>query len=438
MSPDSEIDAPVTNRPDRVAVPFSERRLDNGLRLLHHEERALPLVAVHLMVHVGSKHERPGKTGFAHLFEHLLFQGSEHVPPGEHFRTIQDVGGTLNGSTFFDRTNYFEVVPSNALERVLWLESDRFGHFLPGLTEEKFEAQRSVVMNERRQRYDNQPYGLWFEHTLELLFDADHPYGHSTIGSMEDLEAATLDDARDFFRTWYRPPNATLVVAGDVGEAEAAAQAERWFGPIEGGAAPSQPDVEPGALAEQRRLDLVEPVELPRIFVTWHVPGWRDDRRDALGLAARILAGNRGARLPAELVYRREVAQEVWATRFSELEDTGLFVLGAAGRPEAGIDDLLGGIDEEIHRLADEGPGADELDRARLEARLALVGRLSNVGGRTDALAHAAVLLGDPADVERRQAILDEVGVEEVREAVRTWIDHDRRAVVTYTPARDD
>lgn len=426
----------MPDRPDRVSVPFSERRLDNGLRLLHHEERATPVVAVHLMVHVGSKHERPGKTGFAHLFEHLLFQGSENVPPGEHFRTIQDVGGTLNGSTFFDRTNYFEIVPSNALERVLWLESDRFGFFLPGLTEEKFEAQRSVVMNERRQRYDNQPYGLWFEHTLDLLFEDDHPYGHSTIGSMEDLEDATLDDAREFFRTWYRPANATLVVAGDVGEAEAVELVERWFGPIGNGGDPPRIDVEPGALEVERRTDLVESVELPRVFVTWHTPGWRDDRRDALGLAARILAGNRGARLPAELVYRKGIAQSVSANRFGRLEDTGLFLLAAAGKPGTAVVDLLDEIDAEIRRLAEQGPDDEELERARREARLGIVRKLDDVGGRSDALAHAAVLLDDPSQIERSQEVLDEIDAAEVRDAVREWVDHDRRAVVTYTPER--
>ncbi len=422
---------------DRVEIEFAEHRLDNGLRLLVHPDAAAPVVAVHLMLHVGSKNEPPGRTGFAHLFEHLLFQGSEHVPSGMHFRTVQDVGGTLNGSTWLDRTNYFEIVPINALDLALWLESDRLGWFLPGLTEEKFEAQRAVVMNERRQRYENQPYGLWLEKSLELLYPPRHPYRHPTIGSMADLEAATLDDARRFFRDWYRPDNAALVLAGAVDPDDARSRVERWFGDIPSNPGPAPPVAPTARLDGQRRLTLVEDVELPRVFVSWHAPAWAAAGFHELSLAAAVLADDRWGRLYRDLVYERGVAQDVMAMCWPQLEDTGLFLVILTGKPDTEVEALISALDEAVERLAGQGPTAAEMERARNRAQLAIVHQLRDVGGRADLLAHAAVLLDDPRYVERQQDALAEVDAEAVRDAVQRWLAAPGRAVVAYEPKGD-
>lgn len=421
-------------RIDRLEVPFSEERLDNGLRLIVHEERSTPVVAVHLMVHVGSKHEPAGRTGFAHLFEHLLFQGSEHVPPGAHFVYVQEAGGSLNGSTWFDRTNYFEVVPVNALELVLWLESDRLGFFLPGLSEEKFETQRGVVMNERRQRYEDQPYGLWFETALELLYPTDHPYRHPTIGSMEDLAAASIDDAREFFRTHYRPNNAALVIAGDVDHERTRDLVERYFGEIPPGPVRCPSPAPTVSLEEERRAMRVEDVELPRVYILWHAPPWSAPGSHALDLAAYVLAGDRSSRLYRDLVYRRRIAQEVRAVNWQPLEESGLFLTIVTGKPEVSGQTLIEAFDEALEELAAEGPTEAEITRAQRQVRLGLARGLAGVRGRADALAHATVLLDDPGYVERQQRLHEDVVADEVRGAVRRHLSGARRAIVEYVP----
>src|SRR5712692_2664166 len=246
--------------------------LANGLQVVLNEDHSAPLVAVNLWYHVGSKNERPGCTGFAHLFEHMLFSGSEHVGNNEHFRYVQSVGGVLNGTTFFDRTNYFETLPSNYLALGLWLESDRMGFFLPALTQEKLDIQREVVKEERRQRYDNVPYGTAFERLLRLAYDPDFSYHWPTIGSMADLEAASLDDIRDFFRTWYRPDNAVLTVVGDFVPAEARQLVEKYFSDIPSGRDFPRALPQRYALGGERREVVASPVQLPRLYRLYHLP----------------------------------------------------------------------------------------------------------------------------------------------------------------------
>jgi len=418
---------------DHLAIPFTDGRLDNGLRVVVHEDRSEPVVAVHMMAHVGSRHEPLGRTGLAHLFEHLLFQGSAHVPAGEHFRLVQDAGGVLNGSTFFDRTNYFEVLPSNALELALWLESDRLGWFLPALDAGKFETQRDVVLNERRQRYDNQPYGLWLETMLELLYPPGHPYRHSTIGAIADLEAATLDDARAFFQTFYGPANVTLVVAGHVEEDRARALVERYFGDISSEAPPPPPVTPRIALEAEQRVVTRARVEVPRIYLGYHAPLWKDPDSLALAAAAAVLAGHRGARLPRELVHHRRVAQECGATKMQEIEAAGLFLAVVTGKPGVGIDDLLTAYDQEVERLAAEGPTGAETAAAKRLLRLGLIQRLEDVSGRADALAHAAVLIDDPGYVELQQRQVEALDAAAIGDAVRRWLGRGR-AVVAYEP----
>ena len=414
-------------------LPFTDTRLANGLRLIVHEDPGEPVVAVHLMVHVGSRHDPPGRTGLAHLFEHILFQGSEHVPSGAHFRHVQDAGGTLNGSTSFDRTNYFETLPSNALELALWLESDRLGWLLPGLDDEKFEAQRGVVQNERRQRYDNQPYGLWLEKMLELLFPPEHPYAHPTIGSLADLDAASLDDARRFLEAFYRPANATLVLDGDLAADPAVRLVERWFGEIPAGDPPPPPAAPPAPPVGERRETVAAAVEVPRVFVGYHAPRWKDPESLALVAAAAVLGGHRGARLQRSLVHDRRIAQETMAYKWQEIEEAGLFLALVTGKPGTEVDDLLAAYDEEVDRLAAEGPTEDEAAAARALVQLGLVRRIEEVTGRADALAHAAVLLDDPGVVERQQRAIQEIDARAIGAAAARWLGRDR-AIVAYVP----
>ncbi|MFB6240753.1 MAG: M16 family metallopeptidase, partial [Gemmatimonadota bacterium] len=294
-----------------ATFPFRRETLENGLEVILHEDRSTPVVAVHLMYHVGSKDEREGRTGFAHLFEHLLFQGSEHVPKGEHFRLVQNAGGTLNGSTWFDRTNYFEILPSNQLELALWLESDRMGHFLPAITQEKLDNQRGVVKNERRQAYENRPYGLAFEEAMHAAFPEGHPYRHPTIGYMEDLDAASLEDVRDFFRDYYGPNNATLVVAGDADPGEALEEVERYFGGFEARETPPPVDVPELEAPGERRTELTDQVAVPRVYLMYHAPSYRDEAFEAADVLSSLLADGKSSRLHRELVYERQVAGEV-------------------------------------------------------------------------------------------------------------------------------
>ncbi|MGZ7041538.1 MAG: M16 family metallopeptidase, partial [Thermoanaerobaculia bacterium] len=251
---------------------LDQYELGNGLKVVLNEDHSAPLVAVNLWYHVGSKNERPGRTGFAHLFEHMLFSGSKHVGNNEHFRHIQSVGGVLNGTTFFDRTNYFETLPSNYLALGLWLESDRMGFFLPALTQEKLDIQREVVKEERRQRYDNVPYGTAFERLLHLAYDPDYSYHWPTIGSMEDLGAASLDDIREFFATWYRPDNCVLTVVGDFAKDEAKRLIESYFGDIAPAGTFPPFSLERKPMDGERREVFESPVQLPRVYRLYHLP----------------------------------------------------------------------------------------------------------------------------------------------------------------------
>lgn len=417
-----------------VPFPFEEHILDNGLRVILHEDRSTPVVAVHAMYHVGSKNERPGRTGFAHLFEHLLFQGSEHVPKGEHFRLIQNVGGTLNGSTWFDRTNYFETVPSNHLELPLWLESDRMGWFRQSITPAKLENQREVVKNERRQSYENRPYGLAFETLLATAYPEGHPYRHPTIGYMEDIDAATLEDVHDFFETYYAPNNAALVVCGDVGPDRALDAVERWFGEIP--ARPDPPGVEvpdPGSPGEQRAV-IEDQVHVPRVYLMFHAPSFNDPGYEASDVLTSLLADGKSSRLHHELVYRQQVAAEVNAFTWPT-EEVGMLCAVATARPGVDADELEEAVRATLTSLRDEGPDERELEGARNRARRSLLGQLNSVGSRADWFAHATVLRDDPDYVNRTFDRYDAVDRGAVVGVADRTLSPDRLSVVQVVPA---
>ena len=405
---------------DQVHFPYREHTLDNGLRVVLHEDRSTPVVATHVMYHVGSKDERRGRTGFAHLFEHLLFQGSEHVSKGEHFRLIQNAGGTLNGSTWFDRTNYYETVPSNQLDLALWLESDRMGFFAPGIDQEKLDNQRGVVKNERRQSYENRPYGLAFETVLAEAYPEGHPYRHPTIGYMEDIDAAELEDVHDFFDTYYGPNNATLVVAGDVDPDEALERVRHWFGDIPGGDEPPRVDAPEPVRDGERRRTIEDRVQVPRVYCMYHAPPFTDPRFEASDILTSLLADGKSSRLHRELVYERELAGEVGAFTWPT-EQVGMLWVVATARAGVDVADLEDGVREVLDRVREEGPAEDELEGARNRARRSLVRQLNNVGDRADAFAHAAVLRDDPDYVNRafgRYDAVEREGVAEVAEGV--------------------
>jgi zinc protease len=407
-----------------IRMPHQLFTLDNGLRLIVHEDRRAPLACVNLWYHVGSKDEAPGRTGFAHLFEHLMFEGSEHVPPGRFDGMLEEVGGINNGSTSPDRTNYWELVPSHALELALWLEADRMGGLLHAITDTQLEAQRGVVMNERRQSYENRPYGLASETLLAALYPQSHPYSWPTIGSMADIAAATLDDVHHFFRTYYAPTNATLAIAGDVSAGSVRDMVERYFGDI-----PRGPDVpraqhEPVALDTERRLLLEDDVKLPRLYMAWHSPAAFDDGDAALDAASAVLAHGRSARLYRKLVYERQVAHSVSAYQASALLGS-TFRVTVTARPDVTLTQLEDAVREEIDSIACDGITDAELERARNGIETSFVDALQNVGGfggKADQLNLYYFHTGQPDYADADFARYRRMSTDDVAAAARRWL----------------
>ena len=408
-------------------------RLDNGLRVVLQPDDSVPLVAVHVMYHVGSRNEPPGRTGFAHLFEHLLFQGSENVPREGHFKYIQDAGGTLNGTTWFDRTNYFETVPANELDLALWLESDRMGFFKTGITQEKLDNQREVVKNERRQSYENRPYGMAFETLLHNAFPKGHPYRHPTIGYMEDLEAATLDDVRGFFDTYYAPSNAVVVLCGRFDPVEAMNRINAWFGPVPRRMTPGRPDI-PKMTLEPSREVLEDRVQSPRVYLMFHSPAFTDPRFEATDALMALLSEGASTPLNRDLVYEQQIAAGVstftWPT-----EDAGMCFAVATGRPGGCADELEDALRRSIANSVESGVTKEATAGAVNRTRLALVNRVADVGERADALAHAAILRQDPYYVNDSFGRYESLTRTDLLEAAAV-LDLDRANVVQVIPGK--
>ena len=418
-------------------IPHVKVTLDNGLDVIVHEDHHCPIVAVNVWYHVGSKNERPGRTGFAHLFEHLMFEGSAHHDRG-YFRPLQEAGGTLNGSTSADRTNYWEVVPRGALERALWMESDRMGYLLPALTREKLDTQRDVVLNERRQSYENRPYGLASMTLMAARYPAPHPYHWPVIGWPDDVRAATLDDVREFFATYYHPANASLAIAGAVDADDAIEAARAHFEEIPAGPAP--PPVPTGAGVSgdgPARLLLEDRVEAPRLYLGWVTPRLFGPRDAELDLAATVLAGGKSSRLYRALLQDRRLAIDVTVHQYSA-EISGHFTVVATVASGRTLAELEAVIEEEIVRLAADGPTAGELERARnlLEADSARQRQsVGGFGGRSDLLNLYNVYVGTPAyaaaDLERYlRATPDSVAA-----AVRADLGVGSRLALSVVPA---
>ncbi|HEY1913564.1 MAG TPA: pitrilysin family protein [Vicinamibacterales bacterium] len=415
-------------------ISFTKHTLANGLDVLLHEDHACPIVAVNVWYHVGSKNERPGHTGFAHLFEHLMFEGSQHHDHG-YFQPLQGAGATLNGSTNADRTNYWEVVPSGALELALWMESDRMGYLLPALTEAKFSNQRDVVLNERRQNYENRPYGLAPMALLSTLYPPDHPYSWTTIGEIADLQAVRLDEVHAFFRRYYHPANASIALAGDIDSASALALVDRYFGEIEAGER-VEPVHATATLPGQVRVFIEDRVELPRLYMTWHTPAMFASGDADLDLATDLLANGKTSRLYRRLVFDERIATDVSASQNSR-EMAGYAQITATAAPGHTLAEIERTILEEVATLAAGGPTDDEIERGRVQAEAQFMFRLQTVGGfggKSDQLNAYNVFLKDPAYFDRDLARYQVVTHDSLQHTAARFFDPECRATLSIVP----
>ncbi len=414
-------------------IPFETFSLANGLTVILHKDTSVPLVAVNVWYHVGSGDEQMRRTGFAHLFEHIMFMGSENVPVGAFDTWLEGAGGNNNGSTNGDRTNYYEWMPSNALPLALWLEADRMGWLLPTMDQKKLDLQRDVVKNERRQSYDNRPYGRAFETISAALYPERHPYHWTTIGSMDDLSAASLEDVKGFFRTYYTPNNATIAIAGDFDADSVKTLVTRLFSPIpRGPQMPPRPTVPAMTLVRDTFLVLEDKVQLPRLYYTWHsVKGFHQD--DAtLDLLANILAGDKNSRLYKRLVYDMQVAQDVSANQFSGRLD-GSFSIAVTPKPGHAPDEMARIVDEEVRTLIREGVTDRELARARNTFLAGFLDNLSSVVNKADQLNYYNYYAGTPDFVQKDAARYEGVTIADVQRVAASVLARPR-VVLTVVP----
>ena len=419
-----------------MRIPVETFHLDNGLFVTLSEDHTAPIVAVNLWYHVGSANERAGRTGFAHLFEHMLFQGSAHVGSNEHFELIQRAGGTLNGSTWLERTNYFETVPSNELALALWLEADRMGELLPAMTQEKLDTQRDVVKNERRWAVDNQPYGTFLEKMQELVFPSSHPFQHSLIGSMDDLSAASLDDVAQFFATYYTPDNAVLSIAGDFDSAETRRLIVDYFGPIpRGKGKPPLPPMDlPSVFGERRRQLVYDNVSLPRLFMAFRSPVFGSEEYYAASVTSALLGLRRGSRLHRSLVRERQIAADVSAFTFDLAKGTDLLVVDVTARPETSASQLEEEVAREIDQLHRDGASESEVRRAVALIETDLTASLQSAGERADRLSMFATFFEEPQLINEQADRYGAVTVEQVNRIISERFGDDNRANLIYVP----
>jgi len=419
-----------------MRIPIETFPLDNGLFVTLSEDHTTPIVAVNLWYHVGSANEKPGRTGFAHLFEHMLFQGSAHVGSNEHFELIQRAGGTLNGSTWLERTNYFETVPSNELALALWLEADRMGELLPAMTQEKLDTQRDVVKNERRWSVDNQPYGTMLEKMQELVFPSSHPFQHSLIGSMEDLSAASLDDIAQFFATYYTPDNAVLSVAGDFDSMEARKLITEYFGPIrKGKARPALPPMNlPPVFGSPRREVVHDNVSLPRLFMAFRSPIFGSEKYYAASVAAAVLGMRKGSRLHRSLVRERQIAADAGAFTFDLAKGTDILVVDVTARPETDIARLEEEVEREIDEIHHNGVTESEVKRAVALIETDLLASLQSAGERADRLSMFATYFKRPELINEQADRYRSVTAQRVNELASERFGKDNRASLVYLP----
>ncbi len=395
--------------------------LENGLQVILYPDHSFPLVSANIWYRVGSANETPGKTGFAHLFEHMMFQGSKNVPKEGHFRYIQEAGGNLNGSTSIDRTNYFETVPANYFELPLWLESDRMGFMAEGLTQEKLDNQKDVVMNERRQSYENQPYGTAWEKLFSNLYPSNHPYSWPTIGWMEDIAKFELEDVKKFFASYYSPSNASLVVAGNFETAKMKSLVQKYFGEIPKGNHVRDIFVPEFQIPATKKIVFEDSVQLPRIYLGFHTTKAfsRDDA--SLDLLSDILTSSKNARLQKALIFEKQIAQEIFSFQYSGRLD-GSFIIVSTAKPGVSLEKIKEEVQKEILDLTQNGISTEELERAKNSLKSAYIFSLQKLDHIADHLNHYNYFLNEPdsftLDLSRYEAVTND----QIAEAARKYL----------------
>jgi zinc protease len=424
--------------PPKIEVPYTQFTLPNGLRVILHEDHSVPMVSVNMWYHVGSGRERQGRTGFAHLFEHLMFMGSGHVKPGEFDQLLEASGGDNNGSTENDRTNYWINVPASSLELALFLESDRMGYLLETMTPKTVDAQRDVVKNERRQSVENQPYGMAQVVLGEMLYPKGHPYHWPVIGYMEDLTAASYDDVVQFFKQYYAPSNASLVVAGDLDTAATRRMIEKWFGDVKPGPAPEPMSIPGVALTAVQKKTITDRVQLPRLYLAWITPRHFEPGDAALDMVAAVLAGGKNARLYKRLVYDMQIAQDVSAFQASQSLSSSFQII-ATPRPGHTVAELQKAIDEELQKLQREAPTARELERSVNQVEASFYDRMEKVGGfggKADQLNAYFTSTGDPDWFNEDLARYRALSVGDIRAAAERFLPLDKRVELIVEPEK--
>lgn len=419
-----------------MQLPISTHTLENGLRVVISEDHTAPIVAVNLWYHVGSANERLDRTGFAHLFEHMLFQGSEQVDANEHFELVQRAGGTLNGSTWIERTNYYETVPSNQTALALWLEADRMGRLLPALTQHKLDTQRDVVKNERRWSVDNQPYGTWWERLPALCFPPGHPFHHSLIGSMDDLTAATLEDVAEFFALHYSPDNAVLSIVGDVSRDEALALVEEYFGslPRRTGRPPIAKTDVPATFGEWRREVVPDDVVVPRLFLAFRSPTFGSKEYHVASICGAILGNGKGSRLHRSLVRDQQVATTASVYTFDLSRGSDLLIVDVTARPGVSADRLEASVSREIDQLHAKGVTSSEVARAIALVTTEFVSSMQSAQSRADRLSQFATYLSSPESLNEQVAHFTSVTAADINHFASARLGPDNRASLLYVP----
>lgn len=420
----------------RISVPYTRFTLPNGLNVILHEDRTLPRVSVNVWYHVGSGREKPGRTGFAHLFEHIMFEGSGNVPEGKFDEWLEAAGGDNNGSTNPDRTNYYENIPSNALELALFLESDRMAYLLDAMSPQKVDGQRDVVKNERRQSYENRPYGMASIILSENLYPPDHPNHWPTIGYMDDLSAASYEDVVDFFKRYYGPNNASLCIAGDIDVEKTKALVEKWFNEV-----PAGPHVLPmnpvkAFLTAQKRLLFEDRVQLPRLYMAWHTPAFLAPGDAELDILANVLAGGKNSRLYKRLVYELQIAQDVFAWQSSSALGSTFRIVSTA-RAGHTLAELEKVILEEVNKLTSESPSQFELQRAVNQYEASFLGRLERIGGfggKADQLNSYFFHTGNPDYFNEDLARYKALDPTDIRSVAQTYLNENARVVLSIVP----
>lgn len=424
--------------PDKtmVNIPFEKYTLPSALDVILHRDHSVPIIAINIWYHVGASREKPGKTGFAHLFEHLMYEGSENVPDGKYDEIVDGSGGQNNGSTGFDRTNYWLVVPKNYIEPALWLESDRMGFLLPGITQERLDLQRDVVKNERRQNYEIQPYGMGWVKIMEALYPSGVPYSWLPIGSQEDLTAASLGDVKDFFRSFYAPSNASLCIGGDFEPDEMKRLVAKYFSDVPAG--PEVPKLKPvkHELKESKKLVLEDNVQLPRLYLFYHTaPGFRTDDAE-LTILGEVLSSGKNSRLYKSLVYEKQIAQDVNAFQDGN-ELSGYFGIVATAKPERTLTELYTEIMSELEKVQKTGVSDRELQRAKNSIRSGFVFRLQNIGGfggKTDQLNAYNIWLGDPGKFNDDLQRYEKVGLSDIKRVATNYFRNKHSVMLSIVP----